>query len=143
MKLWSFASALILAAPLALGAQAAKASAAPMTAPPGFEVPKDMTPYFLAIYVAGPKHLKESPEQMELAKQHLKFIRRMIEQKKYMFAGPLTDNGEMLGVAVVAAASIDEAKQITSGDPAIAAGHMTAQLHPAMLPSFASLVIKY
>ena len=143
MKLSSLFGALLLVAPLALGAQQAKASAAPMIAPPGFEIPKDMTPYFLAIYVAGPKHLKESPEQMELAKQHLKFIRRMIEQKKYMFAGPLTDNGEMLGVAIVAAASVDEAKQITSGDPAIAAGHMTAQLHPAMLPSLASLTVKY
>ena len=143
MKFSSLIGGLLFAAPLALGAQQAKASAASMTAPPGFEIPKDMTPYFLAIYVAGPKHLKESPEQMELAKQHLKFIRRMIEQKKYMFAGPLTDNGEMLGVAIVAAASVDEAKQITSGDPAIAAGHMTAQLHPAMLPSLASLTVKY
>jgi len=142
-KRTSMIGALVLAAPLALGAQHANAAPAPMTAPPGFEIPKDMTPYFLAIYVAGPKHLKESPEQMEIAKQHLKFIRRMIEQKKYMFAGPLTDNGDMLGVAVVAAASIDEARQITGGDPAIAAGHMTAQLHPAMLPSLASLVVKY
>jgi hypothetical protein len=48
-----------------------------------------------------------------------------------------------LGVAVVAAASVDEAKQITSGDPAIAAGHMSAQLHPAMLPSLASLTVRY
>ena len=143
MKLTSIFGALLVAAPMALGAQAAKASAAPMTAPPGFEIPKDMTPYVLAVYVAGPKHLKDSPEQLEIAKQHLKFVRRMIEQKKYMFAGPLMDNGEMLGVAVVAAASVDEAKQITSGDPAIAAGHMTAKLHPAMLPSFASLVVKY
>jgi uncharacterized protein YciI len=94
-----------------------------------------------ALLVAAP--LEASPEQMELAKQHLKFIRRMIEEKKYMFAGPLTDNGDMLGVAVVAAGSIDEAKQITSSDPAIAAGHMSAQLHPAMLPSFASLVVRY
>lgn len=143
MKLTATLGALLVAVPLSLGAQQQHAPAAPMAAPPGFEIPKDMTPYFLAFYVAGPKHLKESPEQMELAKQHLKFIRRMIEQKKYVFAGPMTDNGEILGVAVVAATSADEAKQITSGDPAIAAGHMAAQLHPAMLPSFASLVVKY
>jgi uncharacterized protein YciI len=143
MKLTSLIGVLLFGAPLVLGAQESKAPAAPMTAPPGFEIPKDMTPYVLAIYVAGPKHLEESPQQMELAKQHLKFIRRMIEQKKYMFAGPLTDNGDMLGVAVVSAASIDEARQITNADPAIAAGHMAAQLHPALLPSFASLVIKY
>ena len=143
MRLPSLIGALVLAAPLTLAAQQSKAAAPPMTAPPGFEIPKDMAPYFLAIYVAGPKHLEASPEQMELAKQHLKFIRRMIEEKKYMFAGPLTDNGDMLGVAVVAAASLEEATRITRGDPAIAAGHMAAQLHAATLPSFASLVVRY
>ena len=143
MKLTSLVGTLVLAAPMVLAAQQQKAPSASMTAPPGFEIPKDMTPYFLALYVRGPKHLPESPEQMALAKEHLKFIRQMIEQKKYMFAGPLTDKGDVLGVAVVAAANADEAKRITSGDPAIAAGHMAAQLHPAMLTSLASLVVKY
>ena len=143
MKVFSLVGTLFVAAPLILGAQEQKAPAAPMTAPPGFEIPKDMTPYFLALYVRGAKHLPESPEQLALAKEHLKFIRRMIEQKKYMFAGPLVENGEILGVAVVAASTADEAKRITAEDPAIVAGHMAAQLHPAMLPSFASLVIKY
>jgi uncharacterized protein len=143
MKLTSLVGAVLLAAPLALSAQQQKAASAPMTAPPGFEIPKDMTPYFLALYVRGPKHLGESPEQMALAKEHLKFVRQMIEQKKYMFAGPLVDNGDVLGIAVVAAATADDAKRITAGDPAIAAGHMAAQLHPAMLPSLASLVVKY
>ena len=78
MKLVSMIATLVLAAPLALGAQESKATAPPMTAPPGFEIPKDMTPYFLAIYVAGPKYLQ-----------------------------------------------------------------MSAQLHPAMLPSLASLTVKY
>jgi len=31
----------------------------------------------------------------------------------------------------------------TYGDPAIAAGHMAIELHPAMLPSMATLVVKY
>ena len=60
MKLTFKIGVLLFAAPLALGAQQSKA-APPMTAPPGFEIPKDMTPYYLAIYVAGPKHLEESP----------------------------------------------------------------------------------
>ena len=132
----------LLATPLTLSAQQQKAST-PMTAPPGFEIPKDMTPYFLALYVRGPKHLAESPEQIAIAKEHLKFVRQMIEQKKYLLAGPLLDNGEVLGIAMVAAANEDEAKRITAGDPAVVAGHMAARLHPAMLPSLSSLVVKY
>ena len=55
-----------------------------------------MTPYVLALYVRGPKHLGESPEQMALAKEHLKFVRQMIEQKKLLAGDFLGSGGEML-----------------------------------------------
>jgi len=145
MKLVSLIGTLLIAAPLALGAQQASApNAAAPALPPGFEVPKDMATYYLAIYVKGPKHLAaQSAEQTALIRDHLKYIRRMIEEKKYMFAGPLLDGGDKQGIAIVAAASESEARRIAMSDPAIAAGHMALELHPAMLPSLASLVVKY
>jgi len=145
MKVVSLIGALVLAAPLALGAQQSAAPAATQPAmPPGFEIPKDMTNYFVAIYVRGPKYTAaQSPEQTELTRQHLKYIRKMIEEKKYVFAGPLLDGGDKLGIAVVAAATVEDAKRIAANDPAIAAGHMAPEIHPAMLPSLASLVVKY
>lgn len=36
-----------------------------------------------------------------------------------------------------------EAKRIAEGDPTIAAGHMAIELHPAMLPSLAPVMVKY
>ena len=144
MKIVSFVAALLTAAPLALGAQQATPPNAAPTAPPGFEVPRDMTTYYVAIYVKGPKHLgAESAEHTALTRDHLKYIRRMTEEKKYMFAGPLLDGGDKQGIAIVAAANEQDAKRITQGDPAIAAGHMAVEMHPAMLPSLASLVVKY
>lgn len=145
MKVVSLLGALVVAAPLALGAQQSSGAASSQPAmPPGFEIPKDMTNYFLAIYTRGPKFIAtQGPEQMEMAKQHLKFVRKMIEDKKYLFAGPLMDGGDKLGIAVIAAASLDDAKRIAANDPAIAAGHMAPEIHPAMLPSLASLVVKY
>jgi uncharacterized protein YciI len=143
MKITSLIGALLLAAPLAVGAQQTGKPAGP-SMPPGFEVPKDMRTYYVAIYVKGPKALAaQSPEQMALIKEHLKYIRRMIEEKKYMFAGPLLDGGDKQGIAIVAAATEEEARRVAGSDPAIAAGHMALELHPAMLPSFASLVVKY
>jgi len=145
MKVISLIGALIVAAPLALGAQQAaeKPNAAPAM-PPGFEIPKDMQTYYLAIYVKGPKALTaQSAEHTAITQNHLRYIRRMIEEKKYMFAGPLLDDGDKQGIAIVAAASEEEARRITGADPAIAAGHMAIEMHPAMLPSFASLVVKY
>ena len=148
MSVVSLIGMLIVSAPLALAAQQTPAAPAqsvtPMAVPPGFEVPKDMTTYYLALYVRGPKHsAAQTPENMELSKSHLRYIRRMIEEKKYMFAGPLLDGGDTQGIAIVSAASVEEARRITDGDPAIAAGHMAVELHPAMFPSMASLVVKY
>ena len=140
----SLVGALLVAAPLSLGAQQAASLPQQPAAPPGFEIPKDMQTYYLAIYVKGPKHsAAQTPETLELMKSHLKYIRRMIEEKKYMFAGPLLDGGDRQGVAIVSAATAEDAKRIAAGDPAIAAGHMAVELHPAMLPSLSSLVVKY
>jgi uncharacterized protein YciI len=144
MKIVSLAATVLLAAPFALGAQQSAAPNAAPAMPPGFEIPKDMATYYVALYVKGPKALPaQSPENTALTREHLKYIRRMIEEKKYMFAGPMLDGGDKQGIAVVAAASEEEARRITGSDPAIAAGHMAIELHPAMLPSFSSLVVKY
>ena len=142
MKVVSLLGAVFLAAPLTLAAQQAAAGAP--SAPPGFEIPKDMTTYYVALYVKGPSYLAtDSPEHTALTQRHLKYIRRMIEERKYMFAGPLLDGGDKQGLAVISAPNAEEAKRIAEGDPAIAAGHMAIELHPAMLPSMASLVVRY
>ena len=86
---------------------------------------------------------RQSAEQTALTRDHLEYIRRMIEEKKHMFAGPLLDGGDKQGIAIVEAASEPEARRVAMSDPAIAAGRMTVELHPAMLPSLASLVVKH
>jgi uncharacterized protein YciI len=140
-------AALSLAAPVSLVAQQAQqATAAQSTpsAPPGFEIPKDMTTYYVALYVRGPKFMADdSPDRQALTRRHLSYIRRMIEEKKYVFAGPLLDEGDKQGLAIVSAASAEEARRIAESDPAIAAGHMAIELHPAMLPSLKSVAVKY
>jgi uncharacterized protein YciI len=143
-RILSLVGALLVAAPLAVGAQQASPPPAQPPTPPGFEIPKDMATYYLAIYVRGPQYTSaQTPAQMELTRSHLKYIRRMIEERKYVFAGPLLDGGDKQGVAIVSAASAAEARRLAEGDPAIAAGHMAVELHAAMLPSLSSLVVKY
>ena len=133
----------VLAPVVVPAALASQQNAAPAM-PPGYEIPKNMTTYYLALYVRGPKFMaNDSPEHQELTKRHLSYIRRMIEEKKYMMAGPLVDNGPHLGIAVISAPNAEEAKRIASGDPAIAAGHMAVEMRAAMLPSLSSLVVTY
>lgn len=129
-----------LVVPAALAAQQTAAPAMP----PGYETPKNMTTYYVALYARGPKFMaNDSPEHQELTKRHLSYIRRMIEEKKYMVAGPLVDNGPHLGIAIISAPNAEEAKRIARGDPAIAAGHMAVEMRAAMLPSLSSLVVTY
>ncbi|HEX6050685.1 MAG TPA: YciI family protein [Gemmatimonadaceae bacterium] len=139
-------TAFALAIPGVLAAQTqATPAAAGLAMPPGYEIPKDMTTYYLATYIRGPKYIEsESAERRELSKRHLSFIRQMIEQKKYLLAGPFADDqGPQLGLAIISAPNAVEAKRIAAADPAIIAGHMAVKVRAAMLPSLASLVVKY
>jgi len=130
--------------PVALAAQQTAAPNSASAMPPGYQIPKNMTTYYLALYVRGPKFMAtDSPEHQALTKRHLSYIRRMIEEKKYMIAGPLVDDGPHLGIAIVAAPNADEAKRIANGDPAIVAGHMAIEMRAALLPSLSSLVVTY
>jgi len=145
MKLIPLATAVAaLSLPAMLGAQQTAASNAAPAMPPGYEIPKNMTTYYLALYVRGPKFMaNDSPEHQALTKRHLSYIRRMIEEKKYMIAGPVVDDGPHLGLAIISAPNAEEAKRIAQGDPAIAAGHMAVEMRAAMLPSMASLIVTY
>ena len=85
MKLLTLVAALGIAyVPAALAAQQTAAPNATPAMPPGYEIPKNMTTYYLALYVRGPKFMAaDSPEHQALTKRHLSYIRRMIEEKKY------------------------------------------------------------
>src|SRR5688500_2217324 len=113
MKSLTLAGAVLFTAPFALGAQQqATAQPAAPAPPPGYEIPKEMTTYYLATYVRGPKFMpNDSPERQAVTKQHLAFIRKMIEARKYMLAGPFVDHGPQLGMAIVAAPNADEARR--------------------------------
>lgn len=63
------ALAFAVGAPLTLAAQQSPAATTP-SAPPGFEIPKDMTTYYVALYVKGPRPLAtESPEHAALTQR--------------------------------------------------------------------------
>ena len=93
--------------------------AAPRKPFPTKDVPKDMKPYFIVLLVAGPKYQPgDPPEHKALLPKHLAHIRKLIEAKKLRFAGPTMDEGRVMGVGVVAAPNIEQAKAWMDEDPA-------------------------
>jgi len=118
--------------------------AAPPKPFPTKDVPKDMKPYFIVFLVAGPKYQPgDPPERKALLPKHLAHIRKLIEAKKLRFAGPTMDEGRVMGVGVVAAQNIEQAKAWMDEDPAVQAGFFANEVHPVMFPSLDRLKVRF
>jgi uncharacterized protein YciI len=140
----ALAAILALVAPLASAAAQGTPAPSPLQAPPGFQVPKDMTPYFLGLLVKGPKFTgANTPEEMEIMKQHLAYLRTQLEKGVYVVAGPATDAGRALGMMLVRATNADEARRIITADPAVQAGRFALELQAVMLPNMDAVKVRY
>lgn len=89
-----------------------------------------MKKYVMAFLKAGPNRNQDSATAAKLQAAHLANIRRMAEAGKLVIAGPFLDDNEIRGIYVFNVESIDEARALTSTDPAIKAGRLVMELHP-------------
>jgi uncharacterized protein YciI len=141
------AALVVAATPAAAQPPATPASSPPAAAAaPPLDVPKAMTPYYVALYVKGERwSAEQTPSQMALMREHLAYLRRNIEQKRYVFAGPMLDwaTSRAQGILVLSAPSAEEARRLVGDDPAVRAGYFAVELHPAMLPSLAGVDVRY
>ncbi|HEX4946293.1 MAG TPA: YciI family protein [Blastocatellia bacterium] len=83
-----------------------------------------MTKYYLGLLKKGEKWTAQNtPELQRLQLGHLWHIRRMLDAKSYLTAGPFSGHPDVLGIVVIAADNLDAAKAIAEADPAVQAGH--------------------
>jgi uncharacterized protein YciI len=114
-------------APTPLAAAEPAAAAVPEAGKPA--PPTRMKRYFLALLHKGPTWSPgESPEVLALQEGHLANIRRLAAEGKLVLAGPFEDAGDLRGLFVLDAASIEEARALCDSDPAIAAGRLRAEI---------------
>jgi uncharacterized protein YciI len=76
---------------------------------------------------------EETPERVELQRQHLAHLTKMGEEGKLVLAGPLLDDGTIRGLLVYKAGSIEEARAWAEADPAVKAGRLKVEMHPWMV----------
>jgi hypothetical protein len=62
---------------------------------------------------------------------------------KFVVVGPALDEGRIRGMAIINAASMEEAKKIVNGDKMIQSGHFVAEIHPVMLADLSALHTEY
>jgi uncharacterized protein YciI len=114
----------------------------PGEVPQGVNIPKNMKPYFLCLLEKGENW---TPVQFAdpAMQEHLAYIREQVEAGKYVVVGPALDQGRIGGMAIINAASMEEAQKIVIADKMVQSGHLTAEIHPVMLADLSALHIEY
>ena len=135
----------IAAVALALLVSSAMAGQVPQPSQKFPDVPKNLKPYFIALYVKGVKaDQPQTPaEHDEFLRQHSAYIRSQVEAGKYLVAGPFTDGGQIRGMAVINAASAEEARAIAEADPGVKSGRMAIEVHPGILPDIGCVKVEF
>lgn len=110
--------------------------------PQGANVPKNMKQYFLCLLEKGEKYKPMQFADPEM-QEHLAYIREQVEAGKYVVVGPALDAGRIGGMAIINAASAEEAKKIVNGDKMVQSGELVAEIHPVMLADLSALHTEY
>jgi uncharacterized protein YciI len=108
------------------------------------DVPRDIEPYFLGFLLKGERwNDTQGAEAADLMPRHLAFIREQVEAGRYLLAGPITDDGPLAGILIIAASTPAEALAIAGADPGVLAGRLKVEVHPALLPSLKELKVYF
>jgi uncharacterized protein len=108
------------------------------------DIPRNVEPYYIAFLLKGERwNDTQGAEVADLVPRQLAFIREQVQAGRYMLAGPITDDGPLVGMSIIAASNAGEALAIASADPGVQAGRLKVEVHPAFLPSLKELKINY
>jgi uncharacterized protein YciI len=135
----SIRSALLVLTLVLAGAAVAQT---PGQFPQGANIPKNMRPYFLCLLEKGEKW---APIQFEdpAMQEHMAYIREQVEAGKFVVVGPALDEGRIGGMAIINAASIEEARKIANGDKMVQTGRLTPEIHPVMLVDLSAVHMEF
>ena len=94
-----------------------------------------MEAYQLGLLRKGPNSgtgTKEEAEKIQAG--HMANIGKMAQGGKLLAAGPMMDDGDLRGIFLFKAASLDEARALAAEDPAIKAGRLKLDLYAWQAP---------
>jgi uncharacterized protein len=94
--------------------------------------PEDLEPLVLGFLVRAPNRPPDTAGAEDIQKGHLAYMAALHKQGKLVAAGPFVDEAPARGLVIYRVASVDDAKVLAAGDPAVQAGHLVLEAHPWM-----------
>jgi uncharacterized protein YciI len=86
-------------------------------------------PYFLLLLKRGDRFdAPDHPEDLQI--QHLRHQFRLRAKGVFLVGGPMTDDGDLRGIGIIAAENVKAVEEMMSDDPAVVAGRLRVELHP-------------
>ena len=111
---------------------------------PKSQVPKNLKQYYLGLLRRGPQwNVIDDRAAQELLPQHLAYLRKQTEEGRYLFAGPVNEEAEYVGMMMIAAGSKEEALAAASGDPGVIARRLSVEVYPVYLPALDGVQVRY
>jgi uncharacterized protein YciI len=94
------------------------------------QLPDGMTTYQLVVLKKGPAYTTDPVAAKKVLDQHVAYMMKLGAEGQSLAAGPCTDDGEIAGLMLLRAGSVEKARQIEEADPAVKAGHFAFDVGP-------------
>ncbi len=111
---------------------------------PARNIPRNLKQYYLGLLKKGERWNKiDDAEAEELLPQHLAYLRKQMEDRRYIVAGPVNEEASYVGMMIIEAANKREALAIAADDPGVKAQRLAVELYPVYLPSLDAVSVRY
>lgn len=111
---------------------------------PQRNIPRNLKQYYLGLLTRGARWNKtDDHEASELLPQQLAFLRRQMEDRKYIIAGPVNEEARYVGMMLIDASSKDEALAIAGRDPGVISERLAVEVYAVYLPSLDGVMVRY
>jgi uncharacterized protein YciI len=94
--------------------------------------PGALEPFIFGILVRGPNRSQPQAEAEEIQKGHLAYMDSLYREGKLPMAGPFFEDGDWRGVVVYRVKTVEDARELAAGDPAVKAGRLKIEVRPWM-----------
>src|ERR1700760_3943206 len=92
------------------------------------DIPRNVEPYYIAFLLKGERWNDTlGADVADLVPRQLAFIREQVQAGRYLLAGPITDDGPLVGMSILSASSAAEALAIAEADPGVKAGRLKVE----------------